>query len=584
VDIADRQNSNITRGRDDLASWLASQPENYFQADDGLSRGLGMLMGDAAYGQFEPSLDSFGREAAAIDGATRENNLHANLPRLDVRDGIGRVQDRVTHHPSYHEVGRAIYGSGVMTSLGDSEFPNLKSLSLFYISSMNGEAGHNCPLACTAGIIKVLQHVANDELREKYLPGLLDPDYDTRLHGAQFLTEIQGGSDVGANATTALPVDGSTDLYTLVGEKWFCSNIDADLTLMTARLDDPAKGTSGLGLFLLPLRTADGSPNGYRVWRLKDKLGTRSMASAEIELNGAPAHRIGDQQSGFRHMMRYVIHTSRLFNAMACLGNMRRATLVGASYARHRGAFGHKIGDYPLVQETIADMRSDTAAARAATLRLLHQQDTLEVPSHDSTVDAAAQRMAVNLNKTISARFAHEVINQGIELLGGNGAIESFSVLPRLLRDNVVFENWEGTHNTLLAQWLRDAKGRNMDTPFFAWLRGLLEALPTDGCLTPVRSGGLSYCAELEQAMLDLRDMDDSVASLRMRVLGEKIGCLMYGACLAAEAAYARSAARDDAEDTEHLARYFYDRRVQPETDRHDAAYLERLAAINQRC
>ena len=143
--------------------------------------------------------------------------------------------------------GRHIYGSGVMSVYAEAG-KNLLALALFYLSSYNGEAGHNCPLACTAGVIKTLQHAGDEELKVKYLPGLLDSDDDQKLHGAQFLTEVQGGSDVGANACTATLVDAKQNQWLINGEKWFCSNASADLVLMTARPENGAAGTKGPGV------------------------------------------------------------------------------------------------------------------------------------------------------------------------------------------------------------------------------------------------------------------------------------------------------------------------------------------------
>jgi alkylation response protein AidB-like acyl-CoA dehydrogenase len=574
----------IHNGRADLAAWVDAQPTNFYHADDGLERALAMYLSSEDAQEIAKKLERFGAEAAHISALVSENNLHRNLPRLDSHDGIGRRIDEIVHHPSYHEVGAAIYGSGVMEVLGHEKNPNLYSLALFYLSQMNGEAGHNCPLACTAGIIKILQHVATDALRERYLPGFLNPEYDARLHGAQFLTEVQGGSDVGANATTAFPTD-ETGVYEIHGQKWFCSNIDADLTLITARIEGGPKGTKGLGLFLIPLRNEDGSRNGHEVWRLKDKIGTRSMASSEITLMGAKAYLMGDESSGFHAMMTYVIHSSRIYNAFATLGHMRRATLVGWGYAQYRGAFGHKITRYPLVQQTLAAMRSDTAAVRAACMRLVAIQDALETGRESSEEARAAQRMAVNINKTVSARYAHDVCNQGIELLGGNGAIESFSVLPRLLRDNVVTENWEGTHNTLTVQWLRDVLVRDMDEPFNRWLRGLFTSLPDTGNaeLDRIRNLGLEATVALNEATQGLKDLDPALASLRARTLSDHSCNLMYAACLAHEAAFAHKEGREDAEDTTLLLQHFWINRVTPTETEQDAGYLSLIERISAR-
>jgi hypothetical protein len=294
---------------------------------------------------------------------------------------------------------------------------------------------------------------------------------------------------------------------------------------------------------------------------------------------------MGDVEAGFKKMMQYVIHTSRLFNAIATLGMMRRACLVGHSYAKHRRAFGPPIIRYPLVQETLADMRSDTAAVRATTFRLLHIQDEIEKHDLNDPDAIAAQRMAVNLNKTLSSRYAHEVINQGIELLGGNGAIESFSVLPRLLRDNVVCENWEGTHNTLFVQWLRDAKSRNLHEPFYGWLNTLFDSIDVagDASLAELRREGLARVRSARSAANIMVNADDASASLLMKRVGDESCNLVYLGSLLHEAAFAHRERRADAEDIRMLTEHFYARRVAQNPDVGSQAYLDRLSAISGR-
>jgi alkylation response protein AidB-like acyl-CoA dehydrogenase len=166
-------------------------------------------------------LSAFGSEAAMIvDPAVRRANLAENLPRLDRYSATGERTEDVAHSADHHLAGRYIYGSGAMSVYAEPE-SNLLALALFYLSSYNGEAGHNCPLACTAGVIKTLQHAGGEELKKKYLPRLLDPNYETRFHGAQFLTEIQGGSDVGANACAATLIDARENKWLINGEKCF---------------------------------------------------------------------------------------------------------------------------------------------------------------------------------------------------------------------------------------------------------------------------------------------------------------------------------------------------------------------------
>ncbi|MEM8863728.1 MAG: acyl-CoA dehydrogenase family protein, partial [Chloroflexota bacterium] len=251
-------------GQNRLAEWLELQPDNYFSADKDIQRKLELYLGKEKYAKTMPQLYKFGKVLAKeVDPLVRSSNLNENLPRLQATDEIGRNQQDVVYHPDYHAAGRLIYAGGPMSALGEAG-NNKVALSLFYLSAQNGEAGHNCPLACTAGLIKVLQHTAPASVREKFLPKLLDENYDTNYTGAQFLTEIQGGSDVGTNAVTATPEDSEGDVWYLNGDKWFCSNVTADLALVTAR-KGAEDGTKGLGLFLVPRKLEDGSVNGMLI-------------------------------------------------------------------------------------------------------------------------------------------------------------------------------------------------------------------------------------------------------------------------------------------------------------------------------
>jgi acyl-CoA dehydrogenase len=283
-------------------------------------------------------------------------------------------------------------------------------------------------------------------------------------HGAQFLTEVQGGSDVGANAVTATPADDGT--WRINGEKWFCSNINADQFLMTARANDN-DGTRGLGLFLVPRKLDDGALNGFYIRRLKDKLGTRTLASAELDFQDAVAYPVGAVERGFKTVVELVLNTSRLMNAIACGGFMRRVYIEAGQYACHRQAFGQAIASFPMVQEAIADIMSATYAATASSFYLAHLLDKIET-GRASEQDEKSYRMLVNINKYITSITGSQMIHRGIEVLGGNGAIESFSILPRLYRDMVVLESWEGTHNVLCIQVVRDIARYSIHEAFIA--------------------------------------------------------------------------------------------------------------------
>jgi alkylation response protein AidB-like acyl-CoA dehydrogenase len=346
----------------------------------------------------------------------------------------------VSFDSAYAVAGRAVWASGILAA------EPLEQAGLFFLLTHAGEGGHACPVTCTAGLIRALRRHASDELRKRFLPPLLETDYDRCQRGAQFLTEEHGGSDVGANLTRAVR-DGNG--WRLHGEKWFCSVADAEQFVVTARPEGAADGTRGIACFLVP-REIDGRANGFTIRKLKDKLGTRALATGEIVFEGALAYPIGALEDGFKIAAGVVLNTSRWLNAVGSAAIMRRGYLEAAAFARERTAFGQAIVEFPLVRESLAVMRAEAEAALASSLELTRLVDSADPD------DVAYHRILVNANKFSTSAAATRAIRRGIEVLGGNGTIEDFSVLPRLWRDAIVFESWEGTHNVLCAQVGRD--------------------------------------------------------------------------------------------------------------------------------
>jgi acyl-CoA dehydrogenase len=389
---------------------------------------------------------------SVVEAAVAEAESHP--PRL--------VDNRIEFHPAYHRAGRAIWATGVVGA-GASE-----QADLLYRLSQAGEGGHICPVVCTVGLVRALRRHASAELRDRFLPPLLETDYNRAERGAQFLTERHGGSDVGANRVEAVP-DG--DAWRLFGEKWFCSVADADQFVVTARPRGAPPGTRGLGCFHVA-RAA----GGFRIRRLKDKLGTRALATGEIEFEGAPAYPIGPLEEGFKTAVG-VLNTSRWLNAVGSAALMRRAFDVASEFTREREAFGGRIVRFPLVRENLAVMKTEADAALASTQALTELVACID--AGDATGgDVIAHRLLVNANKFVTSITATAVVRRGIEALGGNGTIEDFSPLPRLYRDAIVFESWEGTHNVLCAQVLRDLARFDAVDLALERVRGVLADAP----------------------------------------------------------------------------------------------------------
>lgn len=483
------QNDAIARGRQELIAWRSAFPKDFYAANSALRALVARHAPAADLAGLHGRLHAFGQAMGGAEGLVLRADQPATGPVLERWDALGRRQERVRFDGAYHEVGRLIYGSGVMGLTGQKG-RGVEQAVLIYLASHHGEAGHVCPLACTAGMIKAIQRVGHPGLQKALLPLLTDPAYATRLHASQFLTEVQGGSDVGANATRAVPVAPESAevpaTWAIHGEKWFCSVIDAPLYLMTARPEGAPQGTRGLGLFVVPhdlpprdrveqpaLSHLPGNPpspvNHFAIRRLKNKLGTRAMASGEVDWHGALAWQLGPLDKGFYNVIEIVLNTSRLLNALACAGMMYRAFLEASTFARHRGAFGQPIARYALVDGQVAQIYAEAVAAIASTLDLIALEDDGSQPE--------ALRLGLNLNKYWTSVRNTQMVRLAMEVLGGNGTIEDFSPLPRLYRDAMVTESWEGTHNVLAAQTHRDMAKLRLHEAWLGWIGGRLTGL-----------------------------------------------------------------------------------------------------------
>jgi acyl-CoA dehydrogenase len=566
--------NNTQRGRDGLRAWLTSKPDNFYTSDVNLQRVLRRYMGDTAYNAAHESLTAFGATCATIiDEAAKVEDHIGNHPRLERYNGIGERIESIEFHPNHDKIGRLVWDSGVL-ALQAAPGNTVHQMALSYLLTHNGEAGHACSLACTAGLIRALQQVGSEELKARFLPPLLERDYDAMQHGAQFLTEVQGGSDVGAIAVTAQQDSGGD--WRINGEKWFCSNINADQFLILARANDQ-QGTRGLGLFLVPRKLDDGSINNFALRRLKDKLGTRTLASAELDFTDAVAYPVGAIEQGFKNAVELVLNTSRLMNAVDCAAVMRRAHLEAAHYACTRQAFGGAIIEYPLVQEALADLLTEYHAAVASSFALAHLVDRIDL-GEASEDERGAYRMLVNLNKYITSIRGSEMVHRAIEVLGGNGAIESFSILPRLYRDMIVLESWEGTHNVLCAQVLRDIARYRIHEPFVRWLRDQLASI-TDARLQADKQV-IEVGLEDALTLLDrLTSGGEAYAQAHMRRMVDAFAHAAQAVLLLSEAQwelqYSENTLKPD------VIVYFVNKRVHAGYDPlNDSEYLDRLKRL----
>lgn len=554
-----------------LMQWQADISKNSYTRDNDLIHTVQFSLPNT-FSTFNAELEAFGDAVASrLEPLVNENNLSANLPHLDEYDALGERIDKVKHHPSYIEAGDIIYASRLLAKMAK---PGglVECLSLLFLSSQAGEAGHNCPIACSAGIIRVLQRVPDFPDKAFYLEKLLSPSFQTNFTGAQFLTEIQGGSDVGQNAVRA--EHDQKEGWRIYGEKWFCSNAGANLIFITARYDQTIQGTKGLGLFLVPAEWK-GKKNHYRLRRLKDKIGTRSMATGEIDFCGAHAIPVGSLEEGFHLVMDNVLHLSRLFNAFCVLGMARRAYTIARAYAKYREAFSHPILDYPLIRENLARIKAENAAMLAAifaTARLQDQLDIGEWPNQDGKL---LLRLLVNIQKYLTALYSVEHIHHALDVLAGNGTIETFSSLPRLLRDCIVCENWEGTHNILRMQVLKDILKYDIDQIYITFMQGEFAKLDVTSKHTQLLAEKLN---EFERELSQFRQLNPELQSLNIQFIVDRMAILYCALMLLIEA-------QDQKEKNKSASKldcyqYFYILHIADKKIHYDQAYLDLITRI----
>jgi alkylation response protein AidB-like acyl-CoA dehydrogenase len=452
------QNRIANSGRPDLLAPDTSGM-NFYRADPSLADLLRIHLPEALFRHVEPHLDRLGGLAGGhLDECARLADRH--VPVLHQRDRFGRDVQSIEYHPAYRELERAAFGEfGIHAMslrkgiLGWPEKYPVVAKHAFTFLFNQAEFGLGCPINVTDGCAKLLANFGSAALKEKYLSGLLATDMEQLTQGGQFMTEKEGGSDVGTLTTTAVA---EGDHWRLTGEKWFCSNADAKVVMLLARPEGAGPGTRGVGLFLMPRTLDNGSPNHYRIVRLKDKLGTRSMASGEIKLEGATAYAVGQLDRGFVQMAE-MVNSSRLSNGVKSTALMRRAWHDAMTVAKNRVVFGSRIIDLPLARRQLMKITLATEQALSMSFLTADALDRAEAGSQDA---ALLLRILTPTLKFRATRDARKVCGDAMEMRGGIGYIEEFAT-ARLLRDAHLGSIWEGTGNIVAIDALTRAIGRH---------------------------------------------------------------------------------------------------------------------------
>src|SRR5215216_591295 len=428
---------------------------NFYRADPALTDLLRLHLPDALFRHIEPHLDRLGEQAGGyLDECARLADRHT--PVLHQRDKFGRDAQHIEYHPAYRELEKAAFGEFGIHALSirkgimgwPDKYPVVAKHAFTFLFNQT-EFGMGCPINVTDGCAKLLNNFGSEALKARYLDGLTQTDMSKLTQGGQFMTEKEGGSDVGKLTTTAVPENGH---WRLTGEKWFCSNADAPVVMLLARPEGAVAGTRGVGLFLMPRRLDDGTPNRYRIVRLKDKLGTRSMASGEIVLDGALAYAVGPLDRGFVQMAE-MVNWSRLSNGVKSTALMRRALHDAVTVARGRVVFGKRIIDQQLARRQLLKIMLPLEQALSLCFMTADALDRAEAGSQEA---AALVRILTPVLKFRATRDARKVTGDALEMRGGVGYIEEF-VPARLLRDAHLGSIWEGTSNIVAIDALKRA-------------------------------------------------------------------------------------------------------------------------------
>lgn len=437
-----------------LKGAASTEERNFYERDETLKKILAERLSKNFYRYAGRELASFGKLAAnEIDERARHTDREGQ-PRLEKYDRLGEDISRVWVNDGYKKTVEETYRTGIVGYV-HKEIPELGRKGNYVYSFAQGyllsqsEPGFYCPVTLTMATAYLLDQYADEDVKSRFLPNVCATGDMELFEGATFLTERQGGSDVGANVVKAVQLE---DGYRLYGEKYFASNAGmAGVAMVLARIEGAPEGSKGLTLFAVPWKV-DGKLNGIRIRRLKDKLGVRAVPSGEVEFDGAQAYVVGDSKAGLKYMME-ALNLSRICNAIASIGIMKRALDEAAEYAERRNAFGQKLNEFPMVQDSLMKLRAKQEFETAAIFDLIALYDRV-VMGEVNHEEQILNRLLIAILKKESAEQAIHFSHEAIEMHGGNGYIEDF-VTPRLLRDAQVLTVWEGTANILGLELIR---------------------------------------------------------------------------------------------------------------------------------
>ncbi|MEN0060162.1 MAG: acyl-CoA dehydrogenase family protein, partial [Bdellovibrio sp.] len=431
---------------------------NTFRSDKILQQCLQSIIPREDYQRITAHLDHLGQRAVAdmlIWAEEAEQFPPVHVPF----DPWGRRVDEIRTCEGWKQLEKVAAEEGIVATAYERQFgafSRVYQMALLYLYSPSS-AIFSCPLAMTDGAARALELYAGPDLKERALPHLTSRDPKNFWTAGQWMTERTGGSDVSGTSTDALRFaepSAFSATHSLHGTKWFTSATTSQMALTLARPEGAPSGSKGLSLFYLELRghESPGQLNNIQIHRLKDKLGTKALPTAELSLQGTPARLVGGEGDGIKKIAS-VLNITRIYNSICAVGHMRRALDLATDYSRKRKAFGKALIDHPLHLETLQQLEEEYR--RCCTLsffvaHLLGQEEVGEI----SASNRILLRTLTPILKLYTAKKCIAVTSEVVEMFGGAGYVEDTGI-PRLLRDAQVFAIWEGTTNVLSLDMLR---------------------------------------------------------------------------------------------------------------------------------
>lgn len=483
----------------------APQLKNQYTEDRLLQAYLHWRIPPQIMSNLTPHLRHLGQRAVT-DMLLWADESERHLPQHIPFDPWGRRIDQIETCTGWKNLEAVAAEEGIIASGYErkfGEFSRIYQMALLYLYHPSS-AFYSCPLAMTDGATRAIELYGDDYLKSKPYKHLTSRDPKQFWTSGQWMTERSGGSDVSGTSTIAKKVG---DHYELHGTKWFTSATTSPMAMTLARIEGSDSGSRGLSLFYLELRNDKNELNKILVHRLKDKLGTKALPTAELSLQGTPARLVGGEGGGVKKIAS-LFNITRVYNSICSIAHMRRGLVLAKDYSMKRSAFGKPIMDHALHAETLMDQYVDYAASFHIVMRaveLLGKEETGKATPEESSL----LRLLTPVIKLFSGKKVMSVTSEVMEVFGGAGYVEDTN-MPRMLRDAQVFAIWEGTTNVLSLDVLRAIEKENAFKPFMKEISARLQNIMKEPMAGQQLKGEVQA---IEKALKELESYFHKIAS-----------------------------------------------------------------------